>query len=303
MPASRSKSPAPKRAGRDASLSLPQPLLQGTSAAPSGGGGGGGAGGWCAFVLVLALVAQLAMRLLASGAGLFVTALVALVLLNCFAVAVLAYGFRRVTREQPVCRVSVTAGPTALDEGGSGGSGGGAPVVWTVALAPPVASSATSAAQPPPAAAAREYVVCGDTWLLGGTVVLFKAWAVAWAGAEPRCVLDRLQGHFHDPAVAAVAAGQRQGAQLVHRLAPADSAPLHRLCAGLLRPWLLDTVQYTAVAPAREHAMAKGEVWDVVQNGLGGLVARPLGNQRSMLARAASAMRGVGMRAAAFVGR
>ena len=105
MPASRSKSPAPKRAGRDASLSLPQTLLQGTSAAPSGGGGGGGAGGWCAFVLVLALVAQLAMRLLASGAGLFVTALVALVLLNCFAVAVLAYGFRRVTREQPVCRL------------------------------------------------------------------------------------------------------------------------------------------------------------------------------------------------------
>ena len=312
MPASRSKSPAPKRAGRDASLSLPQSPLQGTSAAPCGGGGGGGGGaaGWCAFALVLALVAQLAMRLLASGAGLLVTALMALVLLNFFAVAVLAYGFRRVTREQPVCRVSVTAGPTALHDsgGGSGGSGGsgGAPVVWTVALAPPVASSsATSAAQPPATAAAREYAVCGDTWLLGATVVLFKSWAVAWAGAEPRCVLDRLQGHFHDPAAASAAAGQQQqqGAQLVHRLAAADSAPLQRLCAGLLRPWLLDTVQYTAVAPARGHAMAKGEAWDVVQNGLGGLVARPLGNQRPMLARAASAMRGVGRRAAAFVGR
>ena len=284
---SRSKSPAPKRAG---TLPPAAPLPQKSAALDSGGAA------WGAFILVLALTVHVAVRLLASGAGLIVSALVALLLLNFFAVVVLAYGFHRVTREQPVCRITVVAGPSTLDAGSGGGSGTGAPVLWTVSLAlPAAAAAAATPAVPPPVA--REYEVCGDTWLLGATVVLFKAWAVAWAGAEPRCVLDRLQGHCHD-----ATGGQRGG--LVHRLAPPDSAGLCRLCARLLQPWLLDTAQYTAVAPAPGHAMAKGEAWDVVQNGLGGLVARAQGNQRPVLERAASAMRGVGRRAvAALVGR
>ena len=67
---------------------------------------------------------------------------------------------------------------------------------------------------------------------------------------------------------------------------------MQRLCTGVLRLWLLDTVQYTAVAPAAQsRAMSRGDEWAVVQNGLGGLVARFEGNQRPLLERGVSAVR------------